>query len=337
MRALVTGASGFIGRHLVDSLVRHGYEVCVLVRRTSRIAGLDGQGKRLVYGDVRDPASLPPAVAGVDIVYHLAGLTRAHNADEFRTVNEMGVANVAQACAAASQPPVLVVVSSLAAVGPSTDQRPKVESDLPAPVSNYGRSKLAGELAARRFAASVPLTIVRPPIVFGSGDVNLDNVARLVQQRGIHLVPGRAARRISIIHVEDLVEGMRLAGERGRRVPASVGEGVDAVGVYFMADDEIRPTYAELGQMMGRAFDRPVRVIHLPEPVAWVVASVADGVGRIRGRLSLLNRDKIREATAGCWTCSAERARTELNFRVAAPLDVRLREVAQWYRNLWRL
>jgi nucleoside-diphosphate-sugar epimerase len=103
-------------------------------------------------------------------VYHLAGLVKAIQVRQLYQVNCQGVANVARACAAQITPPTLLVISSLAAMGPSSPQRPRLESDPPAPVSHYGRSKLAGEQAARQWARDAPITILRPPVVFGERD-----------------------------------------------------------------------------------------------------------------------------------------------------------------------
>ena len=169
-KTLVTGASGFIGTHLVRALVEKGHAVTCLVRQRSVVKPLEALGTRLCAGDVTDANSLTSAVNGQDVVFHLAGRTRALNAHEFHAVNEGGTRAVAQACAAQTPPPVLVIVSSLAAAGPSTLDRPHVETDPSAPVSHYGRSKRAGELAAAAMAHRIPVTVVRPPIVIGPGD-----------------------------------------------------------------------------------------------------------------------------------------------------------------------
>ena len=130
-RVLVTGASGFIGSHLVDALVARGDQVTALVRKTSRVDRLESLGVALAHGDLTDPGSLRAAMAGQSIVYHLAGLTRAVRAKQFYQVNELGVRNAAQACAGQPEPPVLVVVSSLAPAGPSPRGRLRRESDPP--------------------------------------------------------------------------------------------------------------------------------------------------------------------------------------------------------------
>ncbi|NLF07179.1 MAG: NAD-dependent epimerase/dehydratase family protein, partial [Pirellulaceae bacterium] len=128
-KVLVTGASGFVGTHLVEALAERGDEVTCLVRKSSRLGTLRRLKFQLVYGDVTDRDSLAPAVAGRQIVYHIAGCTQALRPSQYYRVNRWGVANVAQVCAGQDSPPVLVTVSSLAAAGPAIDGRPKTETD----------------------------------------------------------------------------------------------------------------------------------------------------------------------------------------------------------------
>src|SRR5260370_33763937 len=115
MRALVTGISGFIGSHLARSLLAQGVEVVGLVRRTSQMNRFPADQVQLVPGDIGDPDSLSRAVEGVDIVYHLAGLTKALRAEQFFQVNAQGTAHVVAACARGSSPTALVFIASLAA------------------------------------------------------------------------------------------------------------------------------------------------------------------------------------------------------------------------------
>src|SRR5205823_4142629 len=117
-------------------------------------------------GDVTEPDSLPAAVAGVDVVYNLAGLTKALRTSDQTRVNGSGVDHLAKLCAAQESPPVHVLVSSIAAGGPTPRGKLRYESDEPAPISNYGRSKREGEISAGRWANRVPTTIVRPGVVF---------------------------------------------------------------------------------------------------------------------------------------------------------------------------
>ena len=335
-RVLVTGASGFIGPHLVEALVARGDEVTALVRKTSQTDRLESLGVALAHGDVTDPESLRAAAAGKSIVYHLAGLTRALRARHFYEVNEQGIRNAAQACAERPDPPVLVVVSSLAAAGPSPRGRLRTESDPPGPVSHYGRSKRAGEKAAEEECADrAPITIVRPPIVFGEGDTATLQMFKTVARLRMHLVPGYAAHTFSMIHAADLAELLILAAERGSRLPPPGGEDEDpnAPGYYFAACDE-HPTYYQLGRMIGEALGhRWTLTIPFGRNVVRVVGAAGDLIGRAKGRQVVLNLDKAREATAGSWACSPEKARDELGFAVHVPLSDRLRQSVEWYRQ----
>jgi nucleoside-diphosphate-sugar epimerase len=329
---LVTGASGFIGQHLVRRLLELGYRVSCLVRAASRIDELKSAGAQLVMGDVTDPASIRQALAvsQAGIVFHLAGLTKTLRTDDFLRVNSGGVESVAAACADRTDKPVLVVVSSLAAAGPCAVGLPRVESDAPTPVSAYGCSKLAGEQAAARYAGVVPISIVRPPMVFGTGDRSMLAMFRPIARWGIHAVPGRGERCFSLVHVADLVEGLLLAAEKGERLHPN---GLPGQGVYFMAADDY-PTYAELGQAMAIALGKKrATVVRLPGPLVKLVGLCGDAMTWIRQRPALVNSDKMTEALAGSWMCSSAKARTHLGWYPAAALAERLYKTAQWYRH----
>ncbi len=333
---LVTGASGFVGFHLVRALRQRGVQVDCLVRRTSKVAHLEALGVGYIYGDVTDPTSLPAAVTGKSVVYHLAGCTAALRREEFYAINEAGTRHLAEACARQSRPPVLVVVSSLAAAGPSPFGRLRTEDDPLAPVSEYGRSKRAAELAAQQFADRVPMTVLRPPIVLGERDAKGAAIFRAIRRLGVHAIPGMAPHRFSILHAADLAEALILAAARGKRLRPggpSGGNPGDTTGFYFIACDE-HPTYVELGRMIRAEVGRPrALILRVPVPIVWVVGACSELAGRWCGKPLALNLDKVREATAGSWTCSSARAAAELGFRVTTPLAERLRQTAQWYRH----
>jgi len=329
---LVTGASGFIGQHLVRRLIERGDRVSCLVRATSHLDELRSSGAQFIVGDATDRAGIELALAEsqAGVVFHLAGLVKAVRPADFARMNAGGVESVAAACANQVGRPVLIVVSSLAAAGPCAAGQPRVEGDSPMPVSAYGRSKLAGELAAARHAGKMEITIVRPPIVFGPGDRGMLEMFRPIARRGVHVVPGRQERRVSLVHVADLIALLLLAAGKGERLRP---DGTPGQGIYFIAAQE-DPTYVELGQAMARALGRKrVRVVHMPGPLVRLVGFCGDALGRVRQRPGWVNSDKMVEALAGSWTCSSAKARGQLGWFPAATLADRLRETAQWYRQ----
>lgn len=324
---LVTGASGFIGAHLVRLLVARGHPVSCLVRPTSHVKELLAAGAELVTGDVNDRAGVSRAIAlsNARVVFHLAGLVRAMSAQDFMRVNAESVEVVAAACTEQTQRPVLLLVSSLAAAGPS-GEAPKVESDPPLPVSDYGRSKFAGEQAAARYTRALPITIVRPCAVFGAGDRGTYEIFKPVARSGIHVVRGHGDLRISLIAVADLVHCIVLAAEKGERlVPDGSGR-----GIYFASAEDL--SHLELGIAIAHALGkRSPRIVRLPGGLMRLAGVCGDVVSRIRRCPGWVSSDKISELLAGSWTCSSEKARRQLGWSPAAPLADRLRETAQWY------
>ena len=326
---LVTGASGFIGGHLVRSLIARGCDVSCLVRATSRVEGLRAVGAHLIACDITDRAEVARAISSsrACFVFHLAGLVRVIGPGDYMRVNAGGVEAVAQACNEQPDRPVIVLVSSLAAAGPS-GKRPTVESDPPMPISYYGRSKFAGEQVAMQYAEALPITVVRPCVVFGAGDRGMYEVFGPIARMGLHVVGGSGDTRISLIAVADLVECLLLAAEQGERLVP----GVPGHGIYYAAAEDV--SYAELGMAISRALGKPQpRVVRLPGWSMRTIGRFGDVMAQIRRRPAWVGRDKVREVLAGSWTCSSAKARQQLGWSPAAPLADRLRETGQWYRD----
>jgi nucleoside-diphosphate-sugar epimerase len=329
---VVTGGTGFIGSHLVEELVRRGNRVRCIVRPSSRVDGLKSlSGVELARAEFHNKSDLERIIDGADAVYHVAGLIRALRSREFYDVNELGTARIAAACASQNRPPRLVIVSSIAAAGPCPRGQIRLESDPPAPRSHYGRSKLAAEQAAAKFAGQVPITIIRPGIVFGPRDTGFVQIVQAIRNLNMHLSPGICPPALSYIHVSDLIELLLAAANRGRTVPAHAVNGSKVgEGCYFAVAPEY-PTYSELGCILRKMIGCPsAPVIPVIAPVAFAIGGISELVGRLKGRPSELCLDKIRDALVTSWACSGESARREFGFAPARPLVDRLQETIDW-------
>ncbi len=332
-RTLLTGATGFVGSNLAAHLCQHGWEVRCLVREMSRAAKLERLGAELALGSLADKESIGAAVAGVDVVFHVAGRIRALNEKQFFDDNVQGTRHVVEACAEQPTPPVVVMVSSIAAGGPSKPGRPQCEADDDRPVSAYGRSKLEAERAAAALAGEVPISVVRPPIIFGPADTASLAIFRGVQLARFHPVPGWKAFPVSLVYVADLCDALVRIAERGVRMPCPTNGAADpSAGSYYVAAERT-VKYRELGGLAAQALNCRVLAPRVPMPLFWLVGGAAEVMGQIRRRPGVLNLDKIREAAAPGWECSDEKLRQELGYRPGGSLEQQFSETAAWYRE----
>jgi dihydroflavonol-4-reductase len=320
MRVLVTGASGFIGTALAQRLRRRGDEVRALVRPTSATAALERLGVELVRADLADPERIRAALEGCELVFHLAGAIKALRRRDFFAVNAGLTRRVAEACARASGRPRLVYVSSLSAAGPATPERPCREEDVPHPVSLYGQSKLAGEQALRELAPRLAACIVRPPIVYGPGDREFVPMLARMARLGLIVQVGRGERRCSLVHVDDLCQGLLAAAERGGRV-----EPAGSSGIYFL-DDGTEHRWEDIGRAACASVGRRAVELRLPMFLGVVAAGPATLAAMLSRKPTMLSFDKLKEVRQAAWTCSSERARRELGYAPDVPLEAGLKQ-----------
>ncbi|NIM97028.1 MAG: SDR family NAD(P)-dependent oxidoreductase [candidate division Zixibacteria bacterium] len=322
LRALVTGANGFVGSHLVEGLLARGYHVRCLARKTSNLKWLSGLELQFLYGDISDRSSLKDAVRDVDLVFHCAGLTKARTREEYFKANADGTRNLLQACI--EENPHLqrfVHVSSQAAVGPGEDEKPLHETAPCRPVTDYGESKLEGERIASQFASQLPITIIRPPAVYGPRDSDMLGFFK-VARHGFRISIGRGQSFVSVVYVKDLVDGIILAAQ----APKSEGQ------TYFIADDKVY-SWKEAFNIIAKVLNKRTIPLKIPKGLVSFLAFASESFRKLLGKTAVLNTEKAKEITQRYWGLNVSKAKAELGFSPRYNLEKGAEETVRWYKE----
>jgi len=321
-RVLVTGGTGFVGSHLVETLLKKGYSVTCLVREPNRLRWLKGLDVRLAKGDCSLPESLIPALHDVSIVFHAAGLTKAKRAREYYEVNHLGTRNILEA-SFRHNPGIekFILISSLAAAGPSLDGNPIQDVDTPKPVSDYGKSKLFAENEALTYRDRLPVVILRPSAVYGPRDRDMFELFRWAA-RGLTLEIAGGDRYISPCYVLDLVTALLLAAEKK----------TESGSIYFVAENRAY-SWSEFRQALLATGGVKARNIKVPYAVAYLIGLFSELGSLFASKPALTNRQKIYEAVQKYWTCDLRKTESELGFVPCYTLQRGLEITWQWYRD----
>lgn len=316
MSVLVTGGTGFVGGHLIRALVQQGQPVVALARSPEKARAVESLGATALLGDLHTIA--PGALGGIEVVYHLAGLTAARSEAEFLRVNAEGTARVLDAAAAAGVGR-FVLVSSLAAAGPLPVGALRADNTPIRPVTDYGRSKAAAEAVVR--GGATPWVIVRPPAVYGPADVELLKVFKIARLGTVPIF-GDGSQSLSLVYGPDLATGIAAVG----RPDAPTGR------IYYPAHPEVVSS-ADLVRAIGAAMGRTTRLIPLPRLVAKGILAVTEAGARLTGQATLLNRDKLHEFFAPAWTCDPTPLTTDTGWVARHDLAAGIPATLAWYRE----
>jgi len=308
-------------------LASQGNEVFALMRQTASSEFLKNIRYTRITGDIRDQESLNQACKDIDVVVHLAGLTSAKSRDEYFKFNAEGTKNLANAALRSGTVKRFIYVSSLAASGPSVGLAPKIETDIDYPISQYGESKLRGELYLEEFKGKLPYVILRPPMVYGPRDRNIYLFFKSIQKNWMPILPSKSTtghKYYSAIHVDDLIQSIILA--------LSSTESIFQTGEKFFVSDGNLYTYERIMGMISEVLK--VKPIRLKVPVALVSLIFKGGtwLGKILGRNLPINDDKLNEMLPDYWICSSQKAFDKLGFKPKFTMETGIPQTAAWYK-----
>jgi nucleoside-diphosphate-sugar epimerase len=322
LKILLTGASGFVGSHILDCLRARGLATVLLLRPTSNTQFIASHlpEVELRPGSIGDPESLRQAMAGITHVIHCAGATRATRVSGFYEVNQAGTRNVVSAVnGQAGRVQRMVHISSLAAAGPALRDTPAREGHPPHPVSEYGKSKLAGELEVRDHCRAEHV-ILRPPAVYGPRDAEFLRLFKAVKR---HLLPKLGgAQALSLVFVQDLAEAVVTCLTH----PAAAGK------TYFVAAREI-VTAQSLGEEIASQMHAWTVPLPLPTALLWPICLAREVLSRLTGKPSVLSLQKFAELRAPGWVCDPTRLERETGWACATTLKPGVAKTLIWYQQ----
>lgn len=321
---LVTGATGFIGRQLVPTLLQEGWTVSCLARSTSHRPDNFNDTVRWVFGDLLDKQSLIEACAGVDAVVHLGGAIKASGANTFFSINIDGTRNILEALVQAGNPHArFIYFSSQAALGPALSLKPLTEESKPHPVSAYGQSKLQAEQIVHEFSKQLHCVILRPSAVYGPGD--RESLA-FFKMAKFHINPriGFKPKYIDIIHVEDLVQ----------IVLSVLGKNIKS-GEIFNINDGQNSGYSvnAVVNHAAEALKTWTVPVYIPLLILKTSALFNSALSKISGHSAMFNSDKYREIAAQYWLFSSEKARATLGYIPKYKIENGFSMTVSWYKE----
>jgi len=325
-KVLITGASGFVGFHLIEAALAKGLDVYAAVRKSSDIKHLAPYNINYTFLDFTSVESLEKELQEKQYNYiiHAAGTTKAKNQEEYNRVNASYTLNLAKAAiSSAGHLEKIVFISSFAAIGPLQQPGELItENTKPAPVTSYGKSKLLAEEQLN--SLDLPLIILRPTAVYGSRERDIFIILKTFNQ-GFEPYIGKKGQQLSFVYVKDLAA----------LVVNALFTTDEANGTYNITDGNCYDRY-EMANITKNVLNKKTLKFHLPLTVVKALAIVLEKTYRVLDKTPALNLEKLNELTAINWCCDIQKAKDKLQFEPAYDLKKGLKEALEWYKqNKW--
>jgi dihydroflavonol-4-reductase len=322
--AIVTGANGFVGSHLVDYLLIKNFEVRCIVRKSSNLRWLENKNVTIFNCGLFDKNGIREAFKGASYVFHVAGVVKAKNEAGYFKGNVEATKVLLEAAEEFKENiKKFLIVSSQTVSGPSSSiNNPVNEETECKPLTTYARSKLKQEKVTLGYKDIFPVTICRAPAIYGERDTEIF-IYFQVFNKGLTTMIGFDKKKLSLLHVGDLVEGLYLAAISDK----AKGE------IYFISSEKFY-TWDEVGQITSKVLNKKAFRIRLPHFIVFTVAAIAQFFAMFSSKPATLNIEKAKDLTQRYWTCDTSKAIHDLGYRQKISIEEGIKRTCDWYKEM---
>ncbi len=324
INALVTGANGFIGSHLVDYLLKQNIHVTILARKNSNLQWLNKNRISIIYTDINELNIPAPILAKQHYIYHCAGLVRAiHETDFFKTNHDATKTLIQQVSKHCKHLKKFIFLSSLEAGGPSPDNRIRQETDPDNPVTSYGKSKLMAEKTLLSYKNTVPIIIIRPPLVYGPRDSGLLEFAKSIKA-GFGVYIGQKTQYVSAIFIDDLINALYTCSH----TPLPSGN------IFYLSDQSTPHTWKSLHHILKTKLNKKIHIpLKLPPWLFWLICQTGDCIQKATKKVSWINKTRYITLTQTNWSCIGKKLHTATAFSPKTSIENGLETTLKWYKK----
>ncbi len=321
--AVVTGANGFVGSHLVDNLLDKNFIVRCIVRKSSNLKWLEGKKVEIYDSGLFNKEGLRQAFKDANYIFHVAGVVKSKTKEGYFKGNVGTTKNLLEVALENSTTiKRFLLVSSGTVTGPSPDGKPLNEKSECSPITTYGKSKLEGEKTALSYKDKLPITVCRAPAVYGERDTEIFIYFQTFN-KGLTTTIGFNKKELSLIHAADLVEGFYLAAISEK----AKGE------IYYISSEKFY-TWQEINSVTSKVLNKKPIIIKVPHFLVFTISAFAQFFAMFSNKPATLNIEKAKDITQQFWIFDTSKAIKDLGYGQKISLEDGIKRTCDWYKEM---